>query len=98
MTYTIRYSSDSLKFLEKLPSPTAERIFKSISDLKYLNRDELIDRNFKPLKGRISGVMFYKHRIGSYRAICQLIEQDNVIFIALIGHRRSIYKVFREKL
>jgi len=98
MTYLIRYSSESLKFLEKLPPPIAKRIFNSISELGKFDRNELGDRNFEPPKGRISGVLFYKHRIGSYRAICQIVEEEDVIFVALIGHRKTIYKIINEKL
>ncbi|HQA79614.1 MAG TPA: type II toxin-antitoxin system RelE/ParE family toxin [Methanoregulaceae archaeon] len=98
MTYLIRYSSESLKFLEKLPAPIAKRIFDSISELGKFDRNELMDRNFEPLKGRISGILFYKHRIGPYRAICQIVEEEDVIFIALIGHRKSVYKIIHDKL
>ncbi|MCK5176672.1 MAG: type II toxin-antitoxin system RelE/ParE family toxin [Candidatus Aenigmarchaeota archaeon] len=34
----------------------------------------------------------YKLRIGDYRAIIELNENDKIIIVLLVGHRSNIYK------
>ncbi|MGB9870254.1 MAG: type II toxin-antitoxin system RelE family toxin [Anaerolineae bacterium] len=42
------------------------------------------------LKGDLKG--FYKLRVGDYRIIYEVLDQERVIIIHAIGHRRDIYR------
>ncbi len=42
-----------------------------------------------PLKGRMAGL--YKFRVGDYRIVYDLVEEESLIYVLRIGHRREIY-------
>lgn len=42
------------------------------------------------LSGELSG--FYKFRVGDYRVLYQILDEENIILIHAIGHRREIYR------
>ena len=44
----------------------------------------------KPLTGDLSGL--WRYRIGDYRLICKLKDEDFIILAISIGHRRGIYR------
>ena len=43
-----------------------------------------------PLKGEYSA--YYKFRIGDYRVLYQILDDEKTILIYSIGHRRDIYR------
>lgn len=43
----------------------------------------------KSLTGNLKN--FWRFRIGNYRVICNLIEDERVIYLLRIAHRREIY-------
>lgn len=43
----------------------------------------------KPLGGNLSG--FWRYRIGDYRVICDIVDEELVIYTLKIAHRKSIY-------
>lgn len=44
----------------------------------------------KALVGNKSG--YWRYRIGDYRLICEIIDNELIILALSIGHRREIYK------
>ena len=44
----------------------------------------------KQLKGEYSG--FFKYRIGDWRVVYYLDEENSTVTITKIGHRREVYK------
>ena len=44
----------------------------------------------KQLKGEYSG--FFKYRIGDWRVVYHLDEENSTVTITKIGHRREVYK------
>ena len=43
----------------------------------------------KALTGKLSGL--WRYRTGNYRLICQIRDQELVILVITIGHRKDIY-------
>jgi mRNA interferase RelE/StbE len=43
-----------------------------------------------PLRGELKGL--FKHRVGSYRIIYQILQKILLINVIDIGHRRDIYR------
>lgn len=86
---TFVFAKNAEKGLKKLPADVKERISNKLKELKSHNDIFSILRglsNFEPATHRL--------RIGDYRLILQLIEQDecNLEFLVLdIGHRKDIY-------
>ena len=81
--YDIIFDEEAIDFLEKLPAQVKERIFNKIISTK-----ENPLHFFERLEGRTD----YKLRIGDYRAIADIEQNDKKIKVTRIGHRKNIYK------
>ena len=84
--YSIHILKSASKELEKLDKPTAKRI---IDRIQWLSENIKSTKLF-PLKGELVGL--YKLREGSYRIIFEIPQNDRMIVIHSIGHRKDIYK------
>ena len=84
----VRYSRDSLRFLDKQPKKDVERIRKAIDKLKK-NPPE---GDIKPLQGYSDGRKRLK--LSSWRIIFRSAKEGSIeiIFIVDIGNRGDIYK------
>ena len=81
--YDIILDEEAIDFLEKLPAQVKERIFNKIVSTK-----ENPFHFFERLEGRTD----YKLRIGDYRAIADIEQNDKKIKVTRIGHRKNIYE------
>lgn len=82
--YTVRYTSDALKALRRMPRNMAELIQKKIADLAL---DPAHARNVKPLKGRPG----YRLRVGDWRIVYDVQTDVLTLIVIEIGPRGSIY-------
>lgn len=88
MIYRVRYTNRAIKELRKLDIYTRHMIFAWIE--KNLEGCENPRAHGKALTANLKGK--WRYRIGDYRLLC-VIEDDNLIILALtIGHRREIYQ------
>ncbi len=83
--YTFRLLNEAVDDLAKLDNPIARRI---------LARVDWMTENFEfirheALKGELSGL--YKFRAGDYRIIYEIFEDEKLLTIHSIGHRRNVY-------
>lgn len=72
--------------LANLDHSVAERIYKRLQWLET-HADEI---RHKSLKGELSD--FYKLRCGDYRIIYEIFDEEHVIVVHAIGHRKDIYE------
>ncbi len=87
MTWTIRTTPKFLKELGKIDQPVADRILQTLADIAILDNPRTRGR---ALTGNLKEL--WRYRIGDYRVICQ-IHDDQLIVIALsVGHRRRVYR------
>ncbi|MBR1437164.1 MAG: type II toxin-antitoxin system RelE/ParE family toxin [Synergistaceae bacterium] len=70
--------------LDRIPNPDNERIKKAIRDLE-VNPEEL---DIKPLAGRDE----HRLRVGNWRLIMKISEEDKMIFIRTLASRGDVYK------
>lgn len=88
MTYRVRYTTRVIKELKKLDIYTRRMVFTWIE--KNLEGCDNPRAHGKALTANLKGK--WRYRIGDYRLLCH-IEDDNLIILALtIGHRREIYQ------
>jgi mRNA interferase RelE/StbE len=89
MAWKIEFSAQAARELDKLDPPQAKRILKFLHErLAPLENPRSIGQ---ALRGSELGE-FWKYRVGDYRLICK-IEDDQVLILVLrIGHRREIYR------
>ena len=82
--YTILLSKKAQKQLDKLSDHIAEPIFVAISELAENPRPS----GCKKLKGREG----YRIRIGNYRVIYAIFDDELVVDIITLGHQKDIYE------
>lgn len=88
MAWTINYTNSALESLRKLDKPEAQRIVEYLTD-RIADLDDPRELG-KPLKGELG--VFWRYRVGDYRILCDIQDDELVILAAVIGHRRSIYQ------
>lgn len=81
--YEIIFRNPAKRFLKKLDSHDQKGILDKIEKLKY--NPEL----GKPLVGILSGL--WKLRYDKYRIIYQIKNQELIILVLNIGHRKNVY-------
>jgi mRNA interferase RelE/StbE len=88
MAWKIEFTDIADKQLSKLDRPVKNRIINWL-DERLTNCD-----NPKlwgdALVGELSGM--WRYRIGDYRVICELRDNELVVLVIELGHRREIYK------
>ncbi|ENP5941714.1 type II toxin-antitoxin system RelE/ParE family toxin [Salmonella enterica] len=87
MIWTINYSNRALKALRKMDKQSARRIV-DFMDLRIAVAADP-RQSGKPLKGELGE--FWRYRVGDYRILCEIRDDELVILVATIGHRREIY-------
>ena len=87
MIYKVRFNKQALKTLEKLDKPTAALILGWIKK----NLENTINPfiHGKALLGDLKGS--WRYRIGDYRLICHIVNEELIILVLRIGHRRDVY-------
>lgn len=86
-TWTLQFSTEAKKKLKKLDRPISERI------IAFFHARVLMcsnPRQFgKPLLADLRG--YWSYRIGDYRVICDIRDDELVILAVEVGHRRDVY-------
>lgn len=83
--YTVRLLDQAADDLARLDAIIARRILKRL-DWLQANIETIVPGR---LTGQFAGLN--KLRVGDYRVIYQVIQQELVIVIRAIGHRRDVY-------
>ena len=84
MPYSLDFSKQALKELEKINEPFYSNIKEAISKLTENPRPN----GYKKLSGRDA----YRIRIGDYRVIYDTFDTKLIIEIVTLGHRKDIYE------
>ena len=87
MTYKVTFSDKAKRFLKKLDPTTMKLIMGWIRK----NLEGCVDprAHGKALKGNKRGA--WRYRIGDYRVIADIQDDNILIFVLEIGHRSDIY-------
>jgi mRNA interferase RelE/StbE len=85
--WTVEVSSFAEKQLRKLDRPIQKRLIDWLEDRIEGCKNP---RHFgEPLRGEMAGL--WRYRIGDYRIICEIQDQQLVVLALAVGHRREIY-------
>jgi mRNA interferase RelE/StbE len=84
MPYSLDFSNQALKELEKINEPFYSNIKEAISKLTENPRPN----GYKKLSGRDA----YRIRIGDYRVIYDIFDTKLIIEIVTLGHLKDIYE------
>ncbi len=88
MRYTVKFTERARKNLLKLDKSTSKLILAWIR--KNLENCEDPRRHGKALTANLSGQ--WRYRVGNYRILAQIDDNEITILVLEIGHRRDIYK------
>lgn len=87
MAWVIKFEEEAKKEFARLDRTAQERI------RKYLRERIALSENPRvfgvPLRGDLSGL--WKYRIGAYRVIAEVGDEELLILVVRIGHRRNVY-------
>ena len=84
MIYSISIRQSALKALQKIDSPQRARLIEAIDKLKINPNAGSV------LKGEFSGLR--RIRIGDYRIVYEVQNEQLVILVIRVAHRREVYK------
>ena len=84
MSYEIKIRKKAQKSLSKIPSPFQSNIIEAIK--------KLTETPFLHQSKKLTGREAWRIRIGNYRVIYEVFENELVVLILNIGHRKNIYK------
>jgi mRNA interferase RelE/StbE len=87
MLWKVDFTSEADSQLMKLDKSDRERIHKYAEDLEKLPNPRL---RGEPLTGNLSN--FWKYRIGKYRLICRLQDDELLVLVVKVGKRDKVYK------
>ena len=88
MKYRVVFTEKSKKQLSKLDKSVSALIIGWIE--KNIEGCENPRIHGKSLLGNKSGQ--WRYRIGDYRAICQIRDEEVIILVLEVGHRKHIYE------
>ena len=88
MIWKVEFDNRARKELRKLDSQAQGRILKWLR--QNLATDEDPRRMGKSLKGRMKGL--WRYRVGDYRIISQIQDENILILVVRIGQRGDIYE------
>lgn len=88
--WEIQFSSDSLKFFNKLDKKISTQIKEKLNSLKHwIVKNESVNIDIKKLRGEWEG--YYRLRHGNIRIILNFDKENKVIIIHEIALRGDIY-------
>lgn len=88
MRYKVKLSAKVQKQLRKLDKGIAALIVRYL--YKNIDNTENPREKGKALVGNHAGQ--WRYRVGDYRVICEIIDDELVVMAVTLGHRREIYK------
>ena len=82
--YKVVFTAKARKQLIELPRLVAKRIVEKV--------DELTADPFSQDIKKLTGMALYRLRVGDYRVIFDIKNDELLILIVKVGHRKGIYK------
>jgi len=88
LTWRVEWDDTARRELRKLDHTVQDNI------LRYFRERIMVDddprRYGKALKHELKDL--WRYRIGDYRAICQILDDQLIVLVLAIAHRRNIYQ------
>ena len=83
----VRYSETALKSLKKLDKHRQKHIISYMDNIEKLEEPRV---RGKALSANLKG--FWRYRVSDFRIICEIIDDEFIICVIDIDHRKQIYK------
>lgn len=89
--WRVSYAEKSIDQLKKLDKPIRQQIYDFFSQKVSESPNPRVFG--KQLKGKMKNLWSY--RIGDYRALVKIIDEEIVVLVVHVGHRKEVYKHHR---
>ena len=83
-SYRLRFRQSVARDLRPIPKPDVQRILRRV--------DALTNEPRPPGCEKLSGQERYRVRQGNYRILYEIIDDELVVTVVKIGHRRHVYR------
>ncbi len=87
MAWTISFRPSAVRELEKRPKDVQERIRDQLEEPRHEPRDKGASLRFGQRQP-----LLLRYRVGPYRVICQLRDEDRTVLVLRVAHRREAYR------
>jgi mRNA interferase RelE/StbE len=85
MPYTVEFSRNARRELQRLPEDIQARIWDAVVQLEHNPRTRLVEK----LKGAAN---LYRYRVGTYRIVYEVHDDTLIVMLIRIRHRREVYR------
>ena len=86
MAWTIEYSAKALKELKKIDKKAALTIINYLDDIAKEDDPRI---KGKALRGNKR--QYWRYRVGNYRVLCNIEDNELLILATHLGHRKNVY-------
>lgn len=86
--WNLSYTSEAVRQLRQLDQPMSRRLIKNLEERVMALDDPR--RSGKALHGSEWGDC-WRYRCGDYRIIVRIVDQDLVVVVLRVGHRKNVY-------
>tara|TARA_Y100000310_G_C20395145_1_gene674728 strand:- start:227 stop:484 length:258 start_codon:yes stop_codon:yes gene_type:complete len=83
LTYDVKIKPKAIKQLKKIPKDVVERILKKII---------LIKDTPQSFMKKLESKNIWSLRVGDYRVLIDIFEDNKIIEIIKVGHRKDVYE------
>ena len=90
MTWRIDFNKRAARELKKLKKTSPQTGLRIIRELEEISEMEDPRSRGKAMTGNYAG--YWRYRIGDYRIICDIVDNQLLILALEVGHRREIYR------
>jgi mRNA interferase RelE/StbE len=87
LTWIVKFKESAKKELSKLDKPIAKKL---VQFLQNLGSCEDPRQKGKQLKGKLKE--FWRYRVGDYRIIAKITDQEITILVLKVAHRKDVYE------
>lgn len=84
MAYEVRFARPVAKELRRLDRGEAKRIVEAAETLADDPRPSGVQK--------VQGTPYLRIRVGSYRVVYEIRDEELVVLVVKIGHRREVYR------
>jgi mRNA interferase RelE/StbE len=86
--WTLSYSSEAVRQLRGIDTPTSRRLVKYLEE-RVASLDDP-RQSGRSLRGSQWGEC-WRYRCGDYRIIVKILDDELVVMILRVGHRKNVY-------
>jgi len=87
LAWIVNFKESAKKELSKLDKPIAKKLVAFLQHLSDCNDPR---EKGKQLKGKLKA--FWRYRIGDYRIITKITDQEITILVLKVAHRKEVYE------